>query len=209
MTLLFGHQIHQSHRFNASSKTYRFQAIIGVSTTSYDPLGRIVNVRQVAAQEAEKFITEILKLQGDIEQILPPCSAYRYKGKPLWKHSMEGTLPNPLPVKSVKIHSIKSLQPHPTMVSLNEIRAEVLGDIGDFQRLNPEADFNFESIQEDWKDLREAQIQHFYRICLEATVGSGTYIRSLVYDIAKKLGIPAHAFRITRVRTFQDHAVAK
>jgi len=199
MTLLLGDQVHQAKRHNSSSKTYRFQAILGISTTSYDPLGRITNIRQVSAVEAEQFMSNILQLNGNLEQFVPPCSAYRYKGKPLWKHSSEGTLPDVLPTKTVKLYSIKHLQAHPTLISFLDYRKDVMDDIKDTMALSPEAQFDFQGIKSDWKDVQPGQIANVYRICFETKVGSGTFVRSLVYDIAHKLGIPAHTFRITRL----------
>lgn len=203
MAVLWGDKVHLSHSYNGRDKTYRFQAHLGVSTTSYDVFGRITNIRPVTSVQADQFVEEILKLNQasdqTIEQVLPPASAYRYKGKPLWQHAKEGTLPDPLPTKKVKMYQIKTLQAHPTKISMDSHRIEALDDINDFQKLNPNADFDYTNFIGDWTDLHEGQIEYFYRICLEATVGSGTFVRSLVYDTATKLGIPAHAFRITRI----------
>ncbi len=195
MTLLFGDQVHQSPLFNGSSKIYRFQAVLGISTTSYDPLGRVTHVRQVSADEAEAFTTRLLQLGGDITQVLPPCSAYRYKGKPLWMHAQNGTLPSPLPTKQVQIYTIRKLQPHPTSISLDQYRQQVFEDIAE---LTPADGFDVSGVKDDWTELPAKHV--LYRICIEAHVGSGTFVRSLVYDTARDLGIPAHAFRITRMR---------
>lgn len=203
MAILWGDRVHQSHYFNGKDKTYRFQAHLGISTSSYDVLGRITNIRPVTYTQAKQFVDELLKLNQapdqTIEQVLPPASAYRYKGLPLWLHAKQGTLPNPLPTKKVKLYQIKTLQDHPTKISMELHRAEALDDINDFRLLNPVADFDYHSFISDWTDLHDGQIDYFYRICLEATVGSGTFVRALVHDTATKLGIPAHTFRITRI----------
>lgn len=202
MTMLFGGLIHNTEGYNARDKVYRFQAVLGISTTSYDPLGRITNIRPVSAAEAERFHQEILGIAGEFDQPLPPCSAYRYAGKPLWKHAASGTLPNPLPTKRVKVYNIKSHSPHPVRIDLDKYRNEVLDDINDF-RMAVDADmtgFQFDSIINDWNSARQDLC--IYRMTLEAAVGSGTFVRSLVYDTGQRLGIPAHAFRITRIRHF-------
>lgn len=209
MTMLFNDMVNEKtqKKFNSSSKTYRFQAILGISTTSYDPLGRIQNIRQVTAEEAKQFMIKICELGGEIEQRLPPCSAYRYKGKPLWLHAINGTLPDTLPTKRVHVYSVHALQPHPTIVSLEKYRSAALSDISDVKGLNPDANFQYDDIISDWCELREGQpLNYVYRVCLEANVGSGTFVRSLVHDTAQELGIPAHAFRITRTQTFEAEA---
>ena len=55
ITLLYGDSVHQANTWNHADKIYEFQAILGVSTTSYDPLGRITNHRQISSVDAEAF----------------------------------------------------------------------------------------------------------------------------------------------------------
>lgn len=195
MTFLFGEMIHCSETYNQSRKTYRFQAILGISTNSYDPMGRITSFRQISSAEARAYQAEMLKLLGTQEQPLPPYSAYRYKGKPLWKHALEGTLPDPLPTKSVEILSICNLNPHPVKIDLDQYRSECLDDIKDVQELNPDT-FRYQEIISDWND--QSHLDYIWRISFEADVTAGTYIRALVHDLGAQMGIPAHAFRITR-----------
>jgi tRNA pseudouridine55 synthase len=198
ITILFGNMIHQAPKYNLSSKIYRFQAILGVSTTSYDPMGRHTNFKQITPSEAKRFQTEMLTRIGTYEQVLPPCSAYRYKGKPLWMHFRDSTLPTDLPTKTVTVNEIVSLQMHPTMVSLESYLAECTSDIKDVRKCNPGI-FTYDEILDDWDSLRDKQcVTHIWRIVFIANVESGTYIRSLVHDLGKELNIPAHAFRITR-----------
>jgi tRNA pseudouridine55 synthase len=200
ITILFGRQIHQAPQYNKTSKVYRFQAILGVSTTSYDPMGRHTNFKQITSMEAERFQLEMLKRIGTQEQKLPPCSAYRYQGKPLWLHSLNGTLPAELPSKQITVNSVEALNPHPVMVPFNAYLAECKSDITDVKTLNPDT-FKYTDILGDWDSLRDmACIDHIWRLVFVANVNSGTYIRSLVHDLGAELNIPAHAFRITRTK---------
>lgn len=196
MTFLFGDQIHQSHSYNQSDKRYQFQAVLGLSTSSYDPLGRITNIREINSVEAKRFLNRIIELSGETVQVLPPCSAYRHNGKPLWLHALNGTLPVPLPTKKVKVYNIRALHPYPTRIDLQQYRRDVLNDINDFREGNANNGFKFDDIIEDWNGVAGIDL---YRIGLEANVGTGTFVRSLVYDTACELSIPAHTFRITRV----------
>lgn len=199
ITFLFGPAVHLSHSINAAWKVYRFQAILGVSTDSYDPLGRHTEFKQVTATEAERFMNEMLKIQGAFEQVLPPYSAYKYKGLPLWRHANEGTLPDIMPTKMVNVYQIDALQDHPTMLNLSKYVAKCKGDIRDVQRLNAPGTYDCDSALDDWNDLADKGcLDHVWRIVFTAKVGTGTFIRSLVHDLGKKLGIPAHAYRITR-----------
>lgn len=196
ITILFGDMIYQAPKYNHVSKTYRFQAILGISTSSYDPMGRITNYKIITHQEAELFFTKMSKIVGTIEQELPPCSSYRYQGKPLWQHSIDGTLPEVLPRKTVQVNEIHALQPHPTQISITDYLSECINDIKDVERLNP-GKFEYGDIYSDWEDLH---LRHVWRATFSVDVTSGTYIRSLVNDLGTKLNIPAHAFRITRTQ---------
>ena len=194
-TLLFGDAVSSSAAVNSSDKVYRFQAILGVSTTSYDPLGRITSARLVTDLEVARFARALTSLAGrEVEQEIPPCSAIKYLGKPMWQHCKDGTLPANMPRRRVKIYSVRALQP-PVMVDMDRYLCECISDIKDVMSLNSSADFQYREILQDWNSV---QLGHVYRLVFEAKVSSGTYIRGLVNDIGASLDIPAHAFRITR-----------
>ena len=199
MVILYGDEevkLSNTH-FNLSKKTYRFQAILGISTTSYDPMGKIVDVAEVLPSEANKFHKAMLELgqTGKFKQFFPPCSAYKYKGQPLWVHAKNGTLPVIMPFKEREIYDIKSLN-NPVNITVGQYRKSCINDMHDVQEYNGEA-FKCSEIIEDWLKLNRNI--SLWRFQYEVQVSSGTYVRSLVNDIAKQFGIPAHAFRITRV----------
>lgn len=198
ITLLFNDMIHQANKYNHSHKTYRYQAILGVATTSYDAMGRITQSRPITSLEAHRFQQAIIGISGLITQQLPPCSAFRYKGKALWKHVREGTLPIIIPSRPVDIIHTKCLHSHPINISLDHYKKECLEDIQEVMYYNPNS-FSYTEIVNDWKHLAEPD--SVWRIIFESKVSSGTYIRSLVHDQGVLMDIPAHAFRITRIST--------
>jgi tRNA U55 pseudouridine synthase TruB len=122
-------------------------------------------------------------------QEFPPCSAYRYNGRPLWMHARDGTLPLTMPGALRRIFSIRRTEESRT-ISLAEYREMLLQDIDQLQ--SPGA-FNTSAIRRGWIEENDALSVHL--LSYEATVSSGTYIRGLV---AKTSDIPAHAWRITR-----------
>jgi tRNA pseudouridine55 synthase len=193
ITILFGTDIHRAPEFNSRDKTYRFQAILGVSTDSYDPLGLIDSIKPVSDDDFRLFIDSMLA-HRILDQEFPPCSAYKYKKKPLWKHHKDGTLPKVMPSKSVTIHNIEIID-EITTILMRDYRSECFSDMDQITG----GDFNIPTIKEQWNVLSPDIVLN--RASFQAHVSSGTYIRSLVHDTAKKLGIPAHAFRITRIQT--------
>ncbi len=195
MTCLFGEAIKHQDEYNARDKTYRFQAILGISTTSYDAMGKIADISHISYDTAMKFHRHMLSKRGKFTQAFPPYSAMRIKGKPLWWHAKHGSLPAVLPSKEREIYTIKEIC-KPINLSVGTYRRAAISDIKDVQECNGSDGFDCEKIIKEWRNLdRDIEV---YRIDYEATVSSGTYIRSLVNDLGSQLGIPAHAARITR-----------
>ena len=133
----------------------------------------------------------------EYNQPLPPCSSYRYKGKPLWEHTINNTLPEKLPTKRVNVYSLTKEQKYPTKISREDYIKECMSDISQVEKQNRnKGNFQFDEIKSDWTSW---QGSHIWRICFKTKVSSGTYVRSLVHDTSLKTKIPAHTFRITRV----------
>jgi tRNA pseudouridine55 synthase len=196
MTCLFGDAIKYQDDYNARDKIYRFQAILGISTTSYDAMGTILDISHISHDSAMKFHKNMLLKHGKFIQAFPPYSAMRIKGKPLWWHAKHGSLPAVLPSREREIYKIKEIC-KPINLSVGAYRRAAISDIKDVQTAcNGSDGFDCEKIIKDWRALDKSI--EIYRIEYEATVSSGTYIRSLVHDLGHQMGIPAHAARITR-----------
>ena len=178
-------------RWNSCRKTYRFCAVLGVHTDSYDCLGHISISEDIGASHVHSYDAALMALNGqEVWQEFPPLSAYRYKGRPLWVHARRGTLPQPMPGAMRQIYSITRKE-KPRVMSMADYRAMVLDDISQLQ--SPE-EFSVSTIREGWQKM--GGLVHLLEY--EAVVSSGTYIRGLVADTGRQLGIPAHAWRITR-----------
>ena len=195
MIVLVGSALVYQDYYNSCLKTYRFQAILGVSTSSYDALGDINDIIEISQDQAMLFHNTILRKTGNFKQAFPPCSAVRYKGKPLWVHAKNGTLPQVLPTAERTVYTIKSLH-NPVETTIKEYRKLCIDDINDVAFLNP-VGFNTDNIKKEW-NLLNGKIK-IWKLQYEVSVSAGTYVRSLVHDMGCQLGIPAHAFRITRV----------
>ena len=74
----------------------------------------------------------------------------------------------------------------------------VFDDLNDFKvQRATNNDFPVDTIMKNWKDISTPT--ELYRLVFKATVSSGTFVRGLAHDVCASLGIPSHAFRITRV----------
>jgi tRNA pseudouridine55 synthase len=212
---LFGQDVYDKQDdYNSCSKTYSFMAILGISTTSYDPLGDITDIVDIPYDKAMRFHTAMMNMKGKIIQPFPPCSAYRYKGHPLWWHAKHGSLPIIMPSKEREIYEVKvkvkvkvkegkgkeDIDLKPVHLPVSTYRRSVISDIKDVQNFSDGSgsDFNCEEVIKAWRGLRAGI--GIWRVEYEVTVSSGTYIRSLVHNLGVELGVPAHASRITRLK---------
>jgi tRNA pseudouridine(55) synthase len=192
--LLTGSQnVLQQQRYNSCNKTYSFNAVLGISTESYDPLGTIENVQEISYIDAQKYKKTLQNVVGKFIQLYPPMSGYMLKGKPLWKHKLLGSLGTDRPSAEREVLNITVGEPIEIMVS--EYQRECILDIQDVIDNCGELAFGGSEFIKQWQSLSDMKL---YKLTVKAHVSCGTFIRSLVHDTGTKLGIPAHAFRITR-----------
>ncbi|TVQ98090.1 MAG: tRNA pseudouridine(55) synthase TruB [Desulfovibrionales bacterium] len=82
-------------------KEYQGVLRLGVETDTYDVLGRIVRTSDCAGLATQKIRSAILEWEGLTEQEVPPYSAAKHQGKPLYALSRSG---RDVPVKRKSIH---------------------------------------------------------------------------------------------------------
>jgi len=137
--------------FLEGDKVYEGEFELGITTDTYDITGEILTkaeVSDISIEELQKIANSFL---GEIEQVPPPFSATKYKGRPLYKYARNGIF-IPKKPKKIKISEFK-----------------ILG-----------------------KDNSKVR---FYLHC-----SKGTYVRSLVHDLGKKLNCGAVLINLRRLK---------
>ncbi len=137
--------------FLEGDKVYEGEFELGITTDTYDITGEILTIAEVSdisIEELQKIANSFL---GEIEQVPPPFSATKYKGRPLYKYARNGIF-IPKKPKKIKISEFK-----------------ILG-----------------------KDNSKVR---FYLHC-----SKGTYVRSLVHDLGKKLNCGAVLINLRRLK---------
>ena len=182
------------------SKTYRFKMLLGVETDTFDILGRFTNNLPNIKTTHESIDICLKKLKNeDYYQMYPPYSSYRIDGKPLWEWSKLGlldTVYGKTHAKKVNILNYKiSKETIKDSKDILKIVTENINKLGSKEK----STFRATDIIEDW-DIHFKNKNDEYQIFeMEAEVSSGTYIRSICYDIGKMLSIPSLAFEIERI----------
>jgi len=71
-------------------KTYRARIELGVSTDTYDRDGQVTAQKDCADVSREQFISLLKNFTGTIEQVPPPYSAVKHRGRSLYEWTRQG-----------------------------------------------------------------------------------------------------------------------
>ena len=183
-------------QYLALPKVYEVDILLGVSTDTYDVLGKITDIISRTTHPRP----HILELGAFLEtkvgaqiQKYPPYSSKTVNGKPLHEWSREGRLNEiVVPEHEIEIHDCMTLGLE--QISQKKLLEEVLADIERVQ-----GDFRQEAIASCW----EAQLRPLYDFSFDIfrvrlAVSSGTYVRVIAHELGEHFGIPSLAYRIKR-----------
>lgn len=95
------------------NKTYHGKIRLGFSTTTYDREGEPTSEEKEVKFKEEEIVKALKKFEGEFEQIPPPYSAKKYKGKPLYKYARQGRklILKPKEVKIISLKLVNYLPP--------------------------------------------------------------------------------------------------
>jgi len=149
LPICFGETTKVAHFLLNNDKGYLVTAKFGVSTTTGDREGEVLETKSTSTLSQEIIINALKSFVGQYDQTAPLYSALKYEGRPLYFYARKG-IEVPRKTRMIEIYSIK-----------------------------------FESFESD--------ILKFHVMC-----SKGTYIRSLVEDVAKKIDSLAHIQELRR-----------
>ncbi len=95
--------------FLEGDKVYKGEFQLGITTLTYDITGEVVakyNVPDISVEDLQKIANTFI---GEIEQVPPPFSAAKYRGRPLYKYARDGLL-IPKEPKKIRIYEFKILE---------------------------------------------------------------------------------------------------
>ena len=108
LVLCFGEATKVASFLFESDKCYRVTVALGVSTTTYDAEGEVVERRPVVVSDLA--IHEVLeRFIGTIEQVPPRFSAIKQAGTPFYERARRGDLTMP-PSRQVSISAIRMVE---------------------------------------------------------------------------------------------------
>lgn len=174
-------------------KEYEFEVLFGFETDTYDTLGIVGEYfeNSVSDELVKKSLGEFI---GNHTQKYPPYSSKTVLGIPLFTWAREGKLGEiEIPTRDISIFSLsysesKSVSKEYLLLTLKERIESVAGD------------FRQEEILNTWKTVLSSGPNEYKIFKFHVSCGSGTYVRSLIYELGQKFGCGAIAWSIKRVR---------
>lgn len=109
LVILIGPAVRLSEYVSASDKRYQAILRLGASTDTYDSEGQITSTAPVEDITEEQFQNVLSQFVGEIEQVPPPYSAVKIKGKKAYEMAREGEEVELLP-RTIQVYNLELLE---------------------------------------------------------------------------------------------------
>ena len=196
LVILAGEETKNKDKYLALEKEYEFEILFGVSTDTYDILGKIKAFENKIFLK-EKIIKNIknnLKyFVGRFKQEYPLYSSKTVSGKPLFVYARAGEEPE-IPSKEVSVRNLKFIKIRKVskLKLLNKIKSRIKKVQGDFRQ---------KEIIKIWQEkIISNEQDNFFIASFKIKCSSGTYVRGIADSLGEKMHIPALAFSIKRTK---------
>ncbi|KAJ3758437.1 pseudouridylate synthase 4 [Lentinula raphanica] len=182
------------------TKEYSTTCLLGCETDSYDSEGARVRVAPWKHVTKDKVVEALSQFRGEIQQTPPIFSALKMDGKPLYEYARNGIpLPRPIEPRTVTVHSLELVEWRGSDHSFSWPEKALTED----QKKAMEVAIRGIDKTATIKDEPEPAVQDVERptaFVIKMRVSGGTYVRSLVHDLAHALGSAGHVVTLTRSR---------
>lgn len=178
------------------NKIYEFEIILGIKTSSDDPLGIIEahNTNTLSFNEFNKIyksiLTELYKYPININQKFHKYSSKNINGKPLWYYSKNNLLVEQ-PTHLVSIYSVYT--DNFKFYNYNNWRSNIISNI---KSIDKNCDFDQTNIITQWENI---ELPELTAIPVRINVSSGFYVRQFVRDLSNKINYPLMTYDINRI----------
>ena len=204
LLILIGDECKRQEQYHAFDKEYTFEILFGFSSDTGDVLG----IADAAAAHPEPHAPELHRalrtFLGTHPFRYPRFSAKTVRGIPLHEWTLRGDLPDSevptynATVKSIRLDSIRKETGADILKNMLD-RIDLIPPVTDPRKMLG-ADFRRGKIIPRWRTLLDNSEINYTIATITATVGSGTYIRSLAPAIAEALGTYGLAYSIHRTK---------
>lgn len=92
-----------------SRKAYRAECRLGITTTTDDAEGKVVQTRPVTGLDRQTVETALQGFMGRLTQVPPVYSALKLQGQPLYRRARRGETVE-VPARTVEVHALKLIE---------------------------------------------------------------------------------------------------
>lgn len=204
LLVLIGDTCKQQTIYHGFDKTYIVDVLFGVSSDSGDVLGITTSCATPEITRVELRRT-LSTLCGDLALPYPKFSSKTVAGKPLHTWTLEGRIDEiEIPTNTTRVHSTALLNLE--RWSTEKLHAYVQEKIALLPQVTDPrkalgADFRRDPVLKSWQQLTDAHRDDTFTIArIAVTARSGTYMRSLAPELARRLGSCGLALHINRTK---------
>lgn len=194
LLLLVGDTNKQKKAYELLPKAYTFEVIFGIQTDSFDLLGKVKGDYVPHDKDLKKILEkEIKRYNGSFTQTYPPYSAIRLNGKPLYYWELRGKLSkDEIPQKEVTLKSFK-------LESIGSISSKSLYALIKMRIGLVNGNFRQKELLKYWELFFQKNNNRIFTTAkFSIDCSSGTYVRSIVDDMGKKIGCGGTTLSILR-----------
>jgi tRNA pseudouridine55 synthase len=204
LLVLIGDECKKQTDYHGLDKAYEFSVLFGIASDTGDVLGRLTASQTVPSVSKDSLQKIAADLTGPVTFPYPNFSSKTVQGKPLHMWTLEGRL------DEIEIPKISSSIYELSLVSVTEkyrdtIANEALTKIDTIPPVTDPRkalgnDFRRTDVRQDWSEVRAASgLPDEYTIATFSCIASsGTYMRTLAEEIAKRAGTSGLAWHIHR-----------
>lgn len=203
LLVLIGDECKVQAKYHNLDKAYSFDVLLGISSDSGDVLGLVTENNQ-RATTLRTYFDVAKSFVGPITLPYPAYSARTVHGKPLHEWASEGRLHEiTIPHKTSRVYKLSHTKTR--RVSRADLYREATAKIASLPTVTDPRkaignDFRRKDVYESWDTIVKTGTpsDEFTIASFNCIASSGTYMRTLAEEIAKKLGTTGLAFKIHR-----------
>ncbi|KAF8238598.1 pseudouridylate synthase 4 [Tricholoma matsutake] len=181
------------------TKEYHTTCLLGCETDTYDSEGARVCIAPWQHVTRERIESVLPQFSGEIQQTPPIFSALKMDGIPLYEYARKGIpLPRPIEARKVTVHSLELVEWKGTdhrfcwpEKSFSDSEKKAMEKA--LQGANEGV-----TVTDDIESTTPDQVPIAF--VLKMKVSGGTYVRSIVHDLAHAVGSAGHVVTLTRSR---------
>ena len=200
LLVLVGDKVKEKEKYLKLSKEYEFEVLFGFATDTHDILGKVIHsniLTNVGMNSSKKKLVKLIKanlknFRGKFTQDFPVYSSKTVKGKPLFQYARRG--------EGVEIPSREVFVKSLTFLGIKKVTSKNLLQNIEKRIKKIKGDFRQEEILKIWKKKLNKKTIPLLTANFKIKCGSGTYVRGIAHSLGKKIGVPALAFSIKRIK---------